>query len=146
MIDFETWIAGKTVAMGGVASVATYPEYRRGGRVASLLRHALLEMKNKGQTISFLHPFQISFYRKFGFEVLSNWKKLKLKKEDFKPLPQVNGKVRRIALEHVYENLNPIYEEFAKRFNGMLVRSESWWKERVYSDGFLFAGYRNEEG
>ncbi|MGA9289732.1 MAG: GNAT family N-acetyltransferase [Anaerobacillus sp.] len=145
LIDFETWIAGKTVAMGGVASVATYPEYRRGGRVASLLRHAFLEMKNKGQTISFLHPFHISFYRKFGYEVLSNWKKLKLKKEDFIPFPQVNGKVRRIALEQVYENLNPIYEAFAKRFNGMLVRTESWWKERVYSDGFLFAGYRNEE-
>ncbi len=146
LIDFETWIAGERVAMGGIASVATYPEYRRGGRVARLLGHALLEMKNKGQTISFLHPFHIPFYRKFGFEVLSNWKKLKLKKEDFKPLAQVNGKVRRVALERVYENLNPIYEEFAKRFNGMLVRSESWWKDRVYSDGFLFAGYRNEEG
>ncbi|TKD70466.1 GNAT family N-acetyltransferase [Pseudalkalibacillus hwajinpoensis] len=146
LIDFETWLAGKTYAMGGIASVATYPEYRRGGRVAQLLRHALSEMKNKGQTISFLHPFEISFYRKFGFEVLSSWKKLKLKKEDFQPLPRVNGKVRRISLEHVYETLNPVYETFAKRFNGMLVRTEQWWKERVYSEGFLFASYTNEDG
>ncbi|MBN8208790.1 GNAT family N-acetyltransferase [Bacillus sp. NTK071] len=146
LIDFETWLAGKTYAMGGIASVATYPEYRRGGRVAQLLRHALSEMKNKGQTISFLHPFEISFYRKFGFEVLSSWKKLKLKKEDFQPLPRVSGRVRRIPLEQVYETLNPVYETFAKRFNGMLVRTEQWWKERVYSEGFLFASYTNEDG
>ncbi|MBF0705068.1 GNAT family N-acetyltransferase [Alkalihalobacillus hwajinpoensis] len=146
LIDFETWIAGKKFAMGGIASVATYPEHRRGGRVARLLQNALLEMKNRGQTISFLHPFQIPFYRKFGFEVLNDWKKLNFKKEDFKLLPRVNGKVRRIALEHVYETLNPVYEEFANRFNGMLVRTESWWRERVYSEGFQFAGYRNEEG
>ncbi|WP_347548283.1 GNAT family N-acetyltransferase [Pseudalkalibacillus hwajinpoensis] len=146
LIDFETFIAGRSFAMGGVASVATYPEFRRGGRVARLLRHALVEMKNKGQTISYLHPFHIPFYRKFGFEVLSSWKKLKLNKEDFNTLPQVGGKVRRIALTNVYETLNPVYEEFAQRFNGMLVRTESWWKERVYSEGFLFAGYTNEEG
>ncbi len=146
LIDFETWIAGKKFAMGGIASVATYPEHRRGGRVARLLQNALLEMKNKGQTISFLHPFQIPFYRKFGFEVLNDWKKLNFKKEDLKLLPRVNGKVRRIALEYVYETLNPVYEEFSNRFNGMLVRTESWWRERVYSEGFQFAGYRNEEG
>ncbi|MDO6656438.1 enhanced intracellular survival protein Eis [Anaerobacillus sp. 1_MG-2023] len=146
LIDLETWIAGKKFAMGGIASVATYPEHRRGGRVARLLQNALSEMKNRGQTISFLHPFQIPFYRKFGFEVLNDWKKLNLKKEDFKLLPSVNGKVRRIVLEHVYETLNPVYEEFSNRFNGMLVRTESWWRERVYSEGFQFAGYRNEEG
>ncbi|MDQ0482149.1 GNAT family N-acetyltransferase [Guptibacillus hwajinpoensis] len=146
LINFKTWIAGKQFAMGGIASVATYPEYRRGGRVAKLLRHALSEMKNKGQSISYLHPFDISFYRKFGFEVLSSWKKLKLKKEDFKPLPHVNGKVRRIPLEQVYETLNPVYETFAYRFNGMLARTEDWWKERVYSEGFLFASYTNTSG
>ncbi|WP_226654243.1 GNAT family N-acetyltransferase [Pseudalkalibacillus hwajinpoensis] len=145
LIDFETWIAGEKMKMGGVASVATYPEYRRGGRVARLLCNALMEMKQRGQTISYLHPFQISFYRKFGYEVLNNWKQLELRAEDFKPLSRVNGTVRRIELDHVYESLNPVYETFAKRYNGMLVRTEKWWKERVYSKGFQFASYKNEK-
>jgi len=146
LIDFETWLSGKKIKMGGVASVATYPEHRRGGRVARLLRNGLFEMKQKGQTISFLHPFQISFYRKFGYEVLNNWKKVELKAQDLKPLLAVSGKVRRVELDHVFEVLNPVYEAFATRFNGMLVRTENWWKERVYSKGFRFATYTNEEG
>ncbi len=146
LIDFETWLSGKKIKMGGVASVATYPEHRRGGRVARLLRNGLFEMKQKGQTISFLHPFQISFYRKFGYEVLNNWKKVELKAQDLKPLLAVSGKVRRVELDHVFEILNPVYEAFATRFNGMLVRTENWWKERVYSKGFHFATYTNEEG
>jgi predicted acetyltransferase len=146
LIDFETWISGKKIKMGGVASVATYPEHRRGGRVARLLRNGLFEMKQKGQIISFLHPFQISFYRKFGYEVLNNWKKLEFKAEDLKPLLAVSGKVRRVELDHVFEVLNPVYETFATRFNGMLVRTENWWKERVYSKGVRFATYTNEEG
>ncbi|MCA0988838.1 GNAT family N-acetyltransferase [Guptibacillus algicola] len=146
IIDLHTWIAGKKFAMGGIASVATYPEYRRGGKVAKLLRHSLSEMKENGQTISFLHPFSIGFYRKFGWEILSNWKKLTLKKEDFVKLSPASGKVRRIQLDDVFEQLNPVYETFANKFNGMLKRDESWWRNRVYSEGDLFATYQNSDG
>ncbi|WP_377887270.1 enhanced intracellular survival protein Eis [Alkalihalobacillus sp. R86527] len=146
IIDLHTWIAGTRFSMGGIASVATYPEYRRGGKVAKLLRHSLSEMKENGQTISFLHPFSIGFYRKFGWEILSNWKKLTLKKEDFVQLTPASGKVRRIRLEDVFEQLNPIYEAFANKFNGMLKRDEYWWKNRVYSEGDLFATYQNSDG
>ncbi|WP_270180528.1 GNAT family N-acetyltransferase [Alkalihalobacillus sp. CinArs1] len=146
IIDLHTWIAGKRFAMGGIASVASYPEYRRGGKVAKLLRHSLSEMKENGQTVSFLHPFNIAFYRKFGWEIFSDWKKVTLKKEDFKQLPAASGTVRRIAIEDMFEQLNPIYEAFAAKFNGMLERDDDWWKTRVYSDGYQFATYRNGEG
>lgn len=146
IIDLHTWIAGKRLSMGGIASVATYPEYRRGGRVAKLLRHSLKEMKENGQAISFLHPFSIPFYRRFGWEVLNNWKKITLKKEDFVPLPSASGVVSRLSLEEVYEQINPVYEAFSQKFNGMLVRSKAWWENRVYSEGYQFAFYQNGDG
>ncbi len=52
--------------MGGVAGVATYPEYRRSGYVKELLQHSLQTMKKDGYTVSMLHPFAVSFYRKYG--------------------------------------------------------------------------------
>lgn len=58
---FETWMHGKKFALGGIAGVATWPEYRRGGLVTKLLAHALMTMKEQGQTLSFLYPVSIPF-------------------------------------------------------------------------------------
>ncbi len=58
--------------MGGVAGVATYPEYRRSGYVKELLQHSLQTMKKDGYTVSMLHPFAVAFYRKYGWELCAN--------------------------------------------------------------------------
>src|SRR4051812_40976544 len=68
ILELKTWINGYPFAMGGIAGVATWPEFRRHGMVKKLLIHALQTMKAAGQTISFLHPFEFPFYRKFGWE------------------------------------------------------------------------------
>ena len=72
--------------MGGIAGVATWPENRRQGHVSTLLKHALQEMKSKGQTLSFLHPFSIPFYRKFGWELYAEYKNT--------PFRYLNSRVR----------------------------------------------------
>ena len=46
----KTWINGCSFDMGGIAGVATWPEFRRHGMVKKLLIHALQTMKAAGQT------------------------------------------------------------------------------------------------
>ena len=45
LIPFHIYIGEEKFKMGGVAGVATYPEYRRSGYVKELLQHSLQTMK-----------------------------------------------------------------------------------------------------
>src|SRR5699024_5456477 len=69
IIPLSVLIDGKAVRMGGISSVATWPEYRRQGIAKQLLIHALKEMTRAGQIISYLHPFHVGCYRKYGWEL-----------------------------------------------------------------------------
>ncbi|CAM4370343.1 GNAT family N-acetyltransferase [Paenibacillus alkaliterrae] len=129
VLELETYINGKRFAMGGIAGVATWPEYRRQGLVAKLLVHSLMEMKEKGQSISFLHPFAFGFYRKFGWETYTEHKAYTIKVE---LLPTRNTYVGRVEkYTGSYDFLDAIYEAYASHYNGSLVRSELWWKYRI---------------
>lgn len=131
VLDLHTYIGGKRFAMGGIAGVSTWPEYRRQGLVAELLHHTLEQMREKGQTLSFLHPFLISFYRKFGWEVYTDLKTYRIETGLLPARAQYNGTIKRA--EQSYELLNPIYNEYAKRVNGALDRSAAWWNYRIAS-------------
>ncbi len=63
-------IRGKIMKMGGVAGVATYPEFRKRGHVKGLMLESIKTMRDEGQSISCLYPFRESFYEKFGYSML----------------------------------------------------------------------------
>ncbi|EOS8268594.1 GNAT family N-acetyltransferase [Bacillus anthracis] len=134
LIPFHIYIGEEKFKMGGVAGVATYPEYRRSGYVKELLQHSLQTMKKDGYTVSMLHPFAVTFYRKYGWELCANLLVCHLTKSDLVMKKQVNGTVKRFNKENHPEEVEKLYETFAKRFSGMLVRDEKWWLQAVYDD------------
>lgn len=46
----------------------------------------------------------------------------------------MNGTVKRFNKENHPEEVEKLYETFAERFSGMLVRNEKWWLQAVYED------------
>lgn len=134
LIPFHIYIGKETFKMGGVAGVATYPEYRRSGYVKELLQHSLQTMKKDGYTVSMLHPFAVAFYRKYGWELCANLLVCHMTKSDLVMKKQVNGTVKRFNKENHSEEVEKLYETFAERFSGMLVRNEKWWLQAVYDD------------
>lgn len=134
LIPFHIYIGEEKFKMGGVAGVATYPEYRRSGYVKELLQHSLQMMKKDGYTVSMLHPFAVTFYRKYGWELCANLLVCHLTKSDLVMKKQVNGTVKRFNKENHPEEVEKLYETFAERFSGMLVRNEKWWLQAVYED------------
>lgn len=134
LIPFHIYIGTETFKMGGVAGVATYPEYRRSGYVKELLQHSLQTMKKDGYTVSMLHPFAVSFYRKYGWELCANLLVCHMTKSDLVLKKQVNGTVKRFNKENHPEEVEKLYETFAERFSGMLVREKNWWLQAVYDD------------
>lgn len=134
LIPFHIYIGKEKFKMGGVAGVATYPEYRRSGYVKELLQHSLQTMKKDGYTVSMLHPFAVAFYRKYGWELCADLLVCHMTKSDLVMKKQVNGTVKRFNKENHPEEVEKLYETFAERFSGMLVRNEKWWLQAVYDD------------
>jgi predicted acetyltransferase len=128
IFPLHTRLNGTSYSMGGIAGVATWPEYRRHGMVKKLLIHALEKMKEHGQTISFLHPFEFSFYRKFGWETYTDYQKYEI--PVFHILNQFvsTGRMKRTTDWRV---LDEIYQAYASKYNGMLIRDEDWWNTRI---------------
>ncbi|WP_138494810.1 GNAT family N-acetyltransferase [Paenibacillus pinistramenti] len=144
LLPLELYIQGQPVPMGGIAGVCTWPEHRRKGLVNQLLQQALIVMKEQGQSLSCLHPFLVPFYRRFGWEIYTEYKKYTI------PVQQVTGRfhapgaVRRG--ERDLSVLGPLYESFAKRYNGTLVRTAEWWERSVFDEETYTAVYYSEAG
>ena len=62
----------RTYEMGGLTGVGTYPEYSGQGLMHKLLEQALKNMRKRGQTISYLYPYSIPYYRRKGWEIISD--------------------------------------------------------------------------
>ncbi|MCM2534103.1 GNAT family N-acetyltransferase [Neobacillus pocheonensis] len=131
--------------MGGIAGVATYPEYRRNGYVKSLIIDSLKHMRNNDQIVSLLHPFVISFYRKYGWEILSEKKKVTIEKAGLKFLEPQQGFIRRFSKETHNEEIEKIYQQFCTQYTGMLKRETHWWKQHVYDEDSQLAVYYHSE-
>ncbi|MFD2704939.1 GNAT family N-acetyltransferase [Salibacterium lacus] len=131
MLPMEVYIGGTLMPMGGISGVATWPESRRNGLVRKLLDSALEDMKSRGQVVSFLYPFSIPFYRKFGWEVFADAVTWKIKKEQLPNREEIiTGKIRRIPPAE-WPTLQRIYQQFATWYNGMINRDETWWRYTV---------------
>ncbi|MGE7824069.1 GNAT family N-acetyltransferase [Paenibacillus sp. NPDC093718] len=144
IIPLQVYVHGDIFDMGGIAGVATWPENRRQGHVSTLLKHALQEMKSKGQTLSFLHPFSIPFYRKFGWELYAEYKKYTIPVSKFPRKVEVPGRIVRGVTD--IPTLDGMYQAYASRYNGTLVRDEAWWARFVLQGDNHSVVYYSAEG
>lgn len=146
VLPMRIWLNGRNIPMGGVAGVATWPEYRRQGLIRQLLLHLLNEMRNEGMNVSFLHPFSIPFYRNFGWEVTADAVSLELSPEQCGGFA-MQGSMRRIEqpLENL-ELLNHLRGRYAEQFSTMNERDAVWWEHRVLTGGHQCYVYEDAAG
>lgn len=143
---FHIWVENMKIKMGGIAGVATYPEYRRKGYVKELIKQSLIEMRENGQIISVLHPFSYGFYRKYGWELFSDFSVIHLTKPDLIYSENVSGYVKRFSADSYNEyikDIENIYDRYTQKYIGMFVREHNWWIEAVIKD-FHTAVYYNQ--
>ncbi|MDO3413391.1 GNAT family N-acetyltransferase [Saccharibacillus sp. CPCC 101409] len=129
LLPFEVYIHGRRIEMGGIASVSTWPEKRRQGMVSELLRRALEEMKDHGQLLSYLHPFSVSFYRKYGWELFTDYRKYSIPVDKLPSRQEVPGRVVRGIRD--IDVMKTVYDQAITKYNGPLTRSGTWWEQRV---------------
>ena len=138
---------GQMYKMGGVTGVATYPEYMGRGLMSSLVKFALDDMRKNHQSVSMLVPYMIPFYRKKGWEIVSDKMKYTIKDSQLPKRRKVSGMVERV--DTASEDLRIVHNAFTKLRHGALKRNELEWEEywRWEADDVLVAVYYdgNEE-
>lgn len=132
MIPLEVFIQGKLFTMGGISSVATWPEYSGQGIAEKLIKKSLIEFKEKNTKLAYLHPFNVGFYRRFGFEIAFDSVNYKIPVEKLRHPWKKTGYIERHIIKT--SELNLVYEQFARQFNGGINRDEKWWQQRVLTD------------
>lgn len=143
ILEQNIYLSGEKVKMGGLSSICVLPEKRRKQDMDKLLFEALVWMKHRGSSISYLHPFSIPYFRKFGWELISNEKQWTIKKEDL-CLWTFSGScnVKELSVILALPFLQVVYDCFSKENNGLLVRSEEWWKKRILKENhFVFVHF-----
>lgn len=139
-------IFSKTYDMGGLTGVGTYPEYTNQGLMHKLLYQALEDMKKQGQSISFLYPYSIPYYRRKGWEIISDRITYEIHDSQLPKNKQVSGEIERVPVES--EQVRKVYERFALQTHGALLRSDLLWNEYWLwdPDDMMAAIYYNEDG
>ena len=142
--DFKVRVFNKTFKMGGVTSVGTFPEYANRGLMQKLIYQALCNMRERKQTISYLYPYSIPYYRKKGWEIISDTITYEINDYQLPKHKRVSGEVVRVELEG--KEIKETYEKFAKVTHGALLRDELAWSEyfRWDTDDVMAAVYYNE--
>ncbi|MDD2954864.1 MAG: GNAT family N-acetyltransferase [Oscillospiraceae bacterium] len=138
-------VHGKIYSMGGVTGVATYPEYAAMGLMHDLMMQALEDMRRRGQSISFLYPYSIPFYRKKGWEIVSDKMTFTIKDTQLPKRVEVPGMVERVPQDH--EDFKKLYSEFSAQRHGALQRDDLAWEEywRWDVDDMIVAIYYDGE-
>lgn len=137
-------IFGKTYRMGGLTGVGTYPEYSNLGLMHKLLEQALKNMQKKEQYICYLYPYSIPYYRRKGWEIISNKMTYEIKDYQLPKTRQVPGDVRRVKTDS--DEIKKTYEKYAMQTHGAILRDELAWNEYWLwdSDDIMAAIYYNE--
>lgn len=139
-------IHGKIFDMGGVTGVGTYPEYAQHGLMKALILQALLDMREAGQTISYLYPYSIPYYRKKGWELMSDKLTYTITDAQLPKIVPVSGVVRRVELDD--PEIKQVYDIFSRQQHAALIRHELEWQEywRWEQDDMHASVYYNGEG
>lgn len=124
---FQVNIHGKVYDMGGVTGVGTYPEYAGAGLMKDLILLTLEKMREKGQYISYLYPYSVPYYRKKGWEIISDRMTFSLKDTQIPRQVHTKGYVERLnVLDKVVAE---IYDRFSRMTHGAMIRNEIAWDE-----------------
>lgn len=133
LFSMASWMGGREVAMSGMASVAVAPEARGQGVATALVRRLVAETRHRGQVACLLYPFRHAFYRRLGWGLVSEVRRLRLAPSSFPAYP--DDARPRAARPEDLAALRRCYQRVASRGNGLLARSDRLWRTFLGTEG-----------
>ena len=119
MFPFEMYVAGRRVKIGGLAGVASAPEYRRRGHIVKLLKDGLERLKEAGVGWCLEYPFDPRFYARYGWQSVKSGTLLEVPSDKlFRGRAPDAVRLNRGEVAQ----LKPIYETWAQGYHFTISR------------------------
>jgi len=110
----------------GVAAVAVAMESRNSGVGKEMMEWSLREMRKMNWHVSSLYAFRESYYRKFGWGCAG--KRIHIKcPSHFLSGFRTDLPIRKVSFDE-WRQLEFAYRCFARKYSGMTLRTEKWWR------------------
>jgi len=121
--------------------IGTPVQYRRGGNVRHMFDCLHRMATDEGAVVSLLHPFSFAYYRKFGYEKVSDHMIVRFPTRFIDFVPRVCNFVP--YDDSRLDDLIKVYDQFSKGRNLLLQRFDS--RHYSSSDKQVFVCYKNGE-
>lgn len=133
--EFMSYYAGQPIKSGGIGDVCTLPEYRSQGAIRHLLNAILNDAYEKGEVFSTLYPFKHSFYRKFGYDIFFDLDRYIIPPEQLSKI-RSDWDIRRLEYREEIPLLTKLHNEFGKRYNACICRTDAHTAEENRGDTY----------
>ncbi len=114
---------GNYITTGLVGGIGTPVEHRRRGYVRKMFDEMMAEIPERRWAVSMLHPFSFPYYRKFGYERISDHLILEFPMQTLDFVPRCSDFVP-VNTEERQIDCCRIYEKFAEDKNIMFRRTD----------------------
>lgn len=140
-VPYQIQFDGSLCSMSGIGGVSSLAQYRKHGAIRGCITQMLKDTYQKGDTFSYLYPFSTAYYRKFGYEICSEYVEYTIHLRSISPF-SVAGRVALLERGNTLNEIKKVYNDFKKGFNLMVEREDYdylWAKEanpaksRVYT-------------
>lgn len=131
----------KIIKTGTISYVATLPEFRNKGYIKEIFKKILLQLRKDGYILSSLYALKIEYYKKFGYETVSQSLTYTIKPEI---IPSYKNEklydIKYIKNKNYADYVNYYNKNIYNRFNGMYKKTVA--NEKIIDDWMLnFEGY-----
>jgi predicted acetyltransferase len=132
-IPFTMRANGNAMALGGVTTVGTLPEYRRRGLQRTLTEKAFAQQHEAGAAVTALWASQAAIYQRYGYCAGSVQGNYSIDTVDINLLqpPDPGLSVTRCSLADGFEDIRQIYREFVSNRFLYLHRSKPLWNNNT---------------
>jgi len=116
----------QTFKMKGIGFVSTYPEFRKQGRIDTIMKQILQDSYDEETHLAYLAPFSYPFYRRYGYESVFLQIRYESPVEKWPFGDQKQKGVRRVSFLAAKETIKKIYQKSDESQKGGMLR-EAWW-------------------
>ncbi|PKH26632.1 hypothetical protein CIG19_02220 [Enterobacterales bacterium CwR94] len=117
------------IPAAAISRVSSWPEYRGQGNIRHLITHALQRLSQQNKGLVLLSPFDIGFYRRYGWELISDYHALHFSPRAIPHRQLTTGRMVKGAPEPAIALA--LFNASAQDFGAAIVRDEAWWRYLV---------------
>ncbi|HEY2313942.1 MAG TPA: GNAT family N-acetyltransferase [Streptosporangiaceae bacterium] len=130
---FRLTVPGGTADAAGISSVSVLPSHRRRGILTDMMRHLIMDARQRGEAMAILFASESGIYGRFGYGVATWHQRIRIARGDGRLAVGAAGpelkepRLRFTGPAEARADLLRVFDAALPGRPGMLARNDSWW-------------------